>query len=156
MTRLRSRFEAFTDEQWAVIEPLLPSIAGRRGQSIGENRRLVEGTVYRYRTGIAWRDLPCDQYGPWQTVWKRHRRYAADGTRDKVLAELLKHADAAGRCLSTPHSAALTSRDEHRPYRDGHRGHGRVSRICRSTAPPAHSAASVNLQVMASAAPAVG
>jgi transposase len=32
--------------------------------------------------------------GPWQTVWKRHRRFSADGTWDKILAELV--ADAAG------------------------------------------------------------
>ncbi len=42
--------------------------------------------------GIAWRDLPREHFGPWQTVWKRHRRYDADGTLDRVLSE----ADAAG------------------------------------------------------------
>lgn len=35
-------------------------------------------------------------FGPWQTVWKRHRRYAADGTWDRVLAHVLYNADAAG------------------------------------------------------------
>ena len=97
MTKQRSRFETFTDEEWARIEPLLPSNAGRKGHPFGESRRVVEGIVYRYRTGMAWRDLPRDQYGPWQTVWKRHRRYAADGTWDKVLAVLLTHAEAAGK-----------------------------------------------------------
>lgn len=51
----------------------------------------------RYRTGIPWRDLPREQFGPWQTVWKRHRRYATDGTWDRVLARLLAEADAAGQ-----------------------------------------------------------
>jgi hypothetical protein len=32
--------------------------------------------MYRYRCGIAWRDLPAE-FGPWQTVWKRHRRFAS-------------------------------------------------------------------------------
>ncbi len=36
---------------------------------------MVEGIVDRYRTGIAWRDLP-EVFGPWQTVWKWHRRMA--------------------------------------------------------------------------------
>lgn len=36
----------------------------------------MEGIVYRYRTGIPWRDLPRERFGPWQTVWKR-RRYDA-------------------------------------------------------------------------------
>ena len=48
----------------------------------------VEGILYRYRCRIAWRDVP-QQFGPWQTVWKRHRRYSADGTWDKILAALL-------------------------------------------------------------------
>jgi transposase len=33
---------------------------------------------------------------PWQTVWKRHRRYSGDGTWDKILATLLAAADARG------------------------------------------------------------
>ncbi len=92
-----SRFRVFSDEQWARVEPLLPSNAGRRGHPFGDNRRVVEAIAYRYRTGIPWRDLPREQFGPWQTVWKRHRRYAADGTWDRVLARLLAEADAAGQ-----------------------------------------------------------
>ena len=56
---------------------------------------MVEGIIYRYRTGIPWRDLP-ERFGPWQTVWKRHRRYAADGTWDRVFAQILAEADAMG------------------------------------------------------------
>ena len=52
--------------------------------------------IYRFRTGIAWRDLPAS-FGPWQTVWTRHRRFSIDGTWDKVHARLLAEADAAGR-----------------------------------------------------------
>lgn len=57
----------------------------------------MEGIAYRFRTGIPWRDLPREQFGPWQTVWKRHRRYAGDGTWDRVLAQILAEADAAGK-----------------------------------------------------------
>lgn len=56
---------------------------------------MVEGIVYRYRCGIAWRDLP-ERFGPWQTVWKRHARFSRDGTWQKVLTHLLTEADAAG------------------------------------------------------------
>jgi hypothetical protein len=34
----------------------------------------VVGVADRYRTG---RDLP-QQFGPWQTMWKRHHRFATD------------------------------------------------------------------------------
>jgi transposase len=56
---------------------------------------VVEGIVYRYRCGIAWRDLP-EVFGPWQTVWKRHKRFSADGTWDAIHAELVADADAVG------------------------------------------------------------
>ena len=52
--------------------------------------------MHRYRTGIAWRDLP-ERFGPWQTVWKRHHRFATDGTWDKLLSLLQAEAEAAGK-----------------------------------------------------------
>ncbi len=58
-------------------------------------RLMVEGIIYRYRCGIAWRDLP-EVFGPWQTVWTWHHRMAADGTWDGVLAALTAAADEAG------------------------------------------------------------
>jgi len=61
---------------------------------MSDHRQVVEGIIYRYRCGIAWRDLPAS-FGPWQTVWKRHRRFSGDGTWDAVLATLLAQADAA-------------------------------------------------------------
>jgi transposase len=46
--------------------------------------------------GVAWRDLP-ERFGPWQTVWKRHHRFATDGTWDMLLRVIQSEADAAGR-----------------------------------------------------------
>lgn len=74
---------------------MLPSSDGQRGRPFRNHRQVVEGIAYRYRCGIAWRDLP-EQFGPWQTVWKRHRRFAADGVWDRIHAVLLTQADAAG------------------------------------------------------------
>ena len=91
-----SRFESLSDAQWERIGPLLPTNVGRRGRPFANNRRVVEGIVYRYRTGVPWRDLPREEFGPWRTVWKRHRRYAGDGTWDRVLQELLADADEQG------------------------------------------------------------
>ena len=59
------------------------------------HRTLIEGSIYRLRTGCAWRDLPVE-FGPWQTVWKRHARFCRDGTWDAVLIALHAEADATG------------------------------------------------------------
>ena len=90
-----SRTSVLTDGQWARIQPLLPSSAGRRGRPFRDDRRVVEGIIYRYRCGIAWRDLP-EAFGPWQTVWRWHRRMAGDGAWDQVQQRLHALADREG------------------------------------------------------------
>lgn len=90
------RQHVLSDEQWERIEPLLPSNAGRKGHPFRHNRMIVEGIVYRYRTGIPWRDLPREWFGPWQTVWKRHYLYARLGVWDRIHDELMAEADARG------------------------------------------------------------
>lgn len=89
------RAEKLTDEDWSRIEPLLPVGGAKGGRPWADHRRVVEAILWRYRTGSPWRDLP-DELGPWITAYKRHRRFAGDGTWDTVLAEVLKSADAAG------------------------------------------------------------
>jgi len=90
-----SRSAVLSDAQSARIEPLMPSSDGQRGRPFRDHRQVIEGIVYRLRTGLAWRDLP-DSFGPWQTVWKRHKRFSTDGTWDKIHARLVAEADAAG------------------------------------------------------------
>lgn len=89
------RTAMLTDAQWARIEPLMPSSEGQRGRPFRDHRQVIEGIIYRLRTGVAWRDLP-GEFGPWQTVWKRHKRFSTDGTWDKIHARLVAEADAAG------------------------------------------------------------
>ncbi|WP_154663697.1 transposase, partial [Saccharomonospora iraqiensis] len=59
------RRHELTDEQWAVVEPLLP-VSGVRGRPRVDDRQVINGMLYKCRTGIAWRDLP-QRYGPWKT-----------------------------------------------------------------------------------------
>ena len=65
------------------------------GPPFRPHRPLVEGVIYRLRTGVPWRDLP-PEFGAWQTVHRRHQRWSADGTWDRVLAALHVDADAEG------------------------------------------------------------
>ena len=83
-----------TDAQWARVEPLLPANGGRGGQW-GDHRPLVNGMVWRLRTGSPWRDVP-PEFGPWQTVYDRFNRWCADGTLLGVAEVLLVELDNAG------------------------------------------------------------
>jgi len=41
----------------------MPSSEGQRGRPFRDHRQVVEAIVYRFRTGVAWRDLP-EAFGP--------------------------------------------------------------------------------------------
>ncbi|WEP00236.1 IS5 family transposase [Streptomyces sp. FXJ1.172] len=84
-----------TNEEWARLKPHLPK-TGRRGGRWVSHRRIINGILYRNRTGVPWRDLPA-RFGKWKTVYERHRRWSADGTWDKIFAAVLAEADAQGR-----------------------------------------------------------
>lgn len=71
---------------------MLPSSDSRSGRPFGDGRRVFEGSVHRYRAGIPWRDVPAE-FGPRQSIWKCHRRYAGDGTWDTILARLPANAE---------------------------------------------------------------
>ena len=73
-----------TDEFWAAVSPLLPAPVVSVGRPWADHRTVLEGICWRYRTGSPWRDLPAD-FGPWQTVWKRHYRWSKDGTYRRML-----------------------------------------------------------------------
>jgi putative transposase len=62
-----------TDEQWAVIEPLLPTVK-RRGRPPANRRKVINALLYMARAGCAWRLLP-KEFGPWQTICGYFRRW---------------------------------------------------------------------------------
>src|SRR3954452_3187236 len=81
-----------TDVEWALLEPLLPTLTPRRSRPWKDHRTVVNGVLWRTRTGSPWRDLP-ESYGRWKTVYNRHRRWSADGTWAEVLSELQRGCD---------------------------------------------------------------
>ena len=56
---------------------------------------MIDGILHRVRTGVQWRDLP-ERFGPWKTVYERHRLWSADGTWEHLLQQVQAAADAAG------------------------------------------------------------
>ncbi len=68
-----------TDEQWAVLEPLLPKGTKTGRPPVWPRRRLIDGIRFRVRTGVPWRDVPVE-YGPWGRVYDLFRRWQRNGT----------------------------------------------------------------------------
>ena len=84
-----------TDRAWEQIEPLLPQDRGKRGGRWRDHRTVVNGILWKLRTGSPWRDLP-ERYGPWQTCFDGFVRWRRDGTWDRLLAHAQTKSDALG------------------------------------------------------------
>ena len=83
---------ALRDDQWAKIENFLPGREGHVGGTAADNRLFVDAVVYRYRTGIPWRDLPT-RYGAWKPTHKRYRRWCVGGVFSRIFETLAGDAD---------------------------------------------------------------
>lgn len=83
-----------TETAWTRIEPLLPA-GRRRGGQWRDHRQVINGILWKIRTGAPWRDLP-ERYGSWKTCHERLRRWTADGTWDRILDEVVVKDDAVG------------------------------------------------------------
>ena len=77
------RYE-LTDEDWKVIEPLLPGREGDPGAHGADNRLFVNAVIWIARTGAPWRDLP-ERFGEWNSVYQRFNRWSKAGVWERVF-----------------------------------------------------------------------
>ena len=85
-----------TDRKWERLAPLLPPEQPATGRRNADHRRIINGILWRERTGAPWRDMPA-RYGPWSTVYSRFWRWREAGIWDRVFAAVQREEDAAGR-----------------------------------------------------------
>src|SRR5947208_10953711 len=77
-----------TDEQWRLIERLIPVYPGGRPRSTNL-RDVVDAIFYVLRTGCQWRYLPKD-FPPKSTVWRYFDEWRHNGTLDLIHDRLRK------------------------------------------------------------------
>lgn len=85
------------DELWERIEPILarhypPAPTGRPR---GDLRRVLDGIIYRLRSGVQWNRLP-REFGGDATVHRWFQRFAADGVLEEIWATLAKECEERG------------------------------------------------------------
>ena len=68
-----------TDEQWAIIQTLLPEQEGVGRRRTVDLRRIIDALLYQVRTGCQWRLLPND-FPPSGTVRYYFDKWNQDGT----------------------------------------------------------------------------
>ena len=94
-----ARREELSDEQWAIIEPLLGAIPRRsdgRGRLWRDNREVINGILWILRTGAPWADLP-ERFPPYQTCHRRFQLWVKDGTLRRILEALAEDLQSRGK-----------------------------------------------------------
>lgn len=87
-----TRRYALRDDQWERIKNLFPGREGTVGVTAKDNRLFVEAVLYRYRSGMPWRDLP-ERFGYWKAVHTRFSRWAESGVWQTLFNHLATDAD---------------------------------------------------------------
>src|SRR5438128_5963327 len=73
---MSSKLFWLSDEQWARIEPRLPTDV--RGVERVDDRRVISGIVHVLKSGCRWCDCPPD-YGPPTTIYNRFLPWSRPG-----------------------------------------------------------------------------
>ncbi len=95
---MKKRQKLLTDEQWQLIEPLLPEPKRRRdnrGRPWAPNRACFEGILWILQTGAAWRFLP-DEFPSPATCWRRLKQWEDEGVWLNAWRALLGALDEEG------------------------------------------------------------
>jgi putative transposase len=97
-----------TDEQWALVAPLLPppNPLGRPRKT--NLREVVNALFYHAREGGTWRALPHD-FPPWKTVYNFLQAWDCDGTWQCLLDAFRQQVRTRAGRTATPSAAAIDS-----------------------------------------------
>jgi putative transposase len=97
-----------TDEQWALLEPLIPPARfGGRPRKVNI-RQVVNAIFYRNREGCTWRALPRN-FPAWKSVYNYCQWWQWDGTGERILKALREQVRTAAGREPTPRVAVIDS-----------------------------------------------
>jgi hypothetical protein len=68
--------------------PLLPSQKPPLGRSRRDHRTMLGAMLWVLGSGSSWRDLPEEEFGPWQTVYARYRKWCREGLWQRIMEVL--------------------------------------------------------------------
>ncbi len=86
---------ALTDEQWLLVDPLIPRSTAKTGRPPSDRRLMLDGIFWILNTGAPWRDLP-ERFGPWQTVYDHFRKWRKSGVFAIIIEALQVKLDQQG------------------------------------------------------------
>jgi len=97
-----------TNDEWRILEPLVPQVQGGGRPAAYARREIVNAILYVERIGCQWRALPHD-LPPWKTVYSYFRSWRLNGTWQRMHDRLRRqwrralgrHAEASAAILDS-------------------------------------------------------
>jgi transposase len=89
-----------TEVAWELVKPLMPPRKPPTGRPRREHRTVLAGMLWVLSTGSSWRDLPEEEFGAWQTVYGRYRKWHREGLWQRIT-EVLSGVSSGGDSLRT-------------------------------------------------------
>ncbi len=138
MTLNRNAYPSdLTDEQWELVEPLLPAISSEAAYHVHSRREIVNAILYVLRSGCPWRMLP-HEFAAWGTVYHYFRQWQREGVWDKLLHTLRKEVRTKQGRTAEPSAAVIDSQSiKTSAVRGPEKGYDAGKKNLRSQAPPA-------------------